>query len=307
MKHFSDRLLESIERKGSPICVGLDPRLNLIPKYIKDAQRRKYGNTMDAVGASLFHFNKKIIDTVKDVVPIVKPQMAFYECYGVAGIKAFISTVNYAKKRGLLVLEDGKRNDISSTAQAYAQGHLGEVDFFGKNRKNFDVDALTVTPYLGSDGIKPFVEVCNSYHKGIFVLVKTSNPSSDELQNLKVKKEFVYEVMAKLVNKWGKKSVGERGYSNIGAVVGATFPKEAKTLRKLMPHSFFLVPGYGAQGGGAKDIIPCFNKDGTGAIISSSRGIIFASKNPKDDSFTNDVLEATLAMQKDIRNALHKS
>lgn len=304
MKHFSDKLIGQIEKKESHICVGLDPRLEQIPRYLKRIALRKYGKTLDSVGATLFYFNKKIIDTVKGHVPIVKPQIAFYECYGIAGMKAFVSTLQYAKKRGLLVLCDGKRNDIASTAKAYAQGHLGSVDFFGKQVKGFDADALTVTPYLGSDGILPFIEECNKHNKGIFTLVKTSNKSSDEIQNLKVGKKLMYEHVASLVHKWGKQSVGERGYSNVGAVVGATFPKEAKKLRKIMPKTIFLVPGYGAQGGSAKDVLPCFNKDKLGAIINSSRGIIFASKK-NDDSFTDDVLEATLKMKEDINSVLH--
>src|SRR3989338_4434511 len=301
--NFSDKLLRAVEEKQNSVCVGLDPRFSEIPFFIVQEQIKKYGKTLDAIGASIFHFNKKIIDAIANIVCVVKPQLAFYECYGIAGMKAFISTIQYAKKKGLLVIADGKRNDISSTAQAYAEGYLGEVDFFDQKKKIFDADALTITPYLGSDGILPFVEQCNRHGKGIFVLVKTSNKSSGEIQNLSMNKKYLYEHIANLVRNWGMLSQGSGTYSNVGAVVGATFPKEAALLRKIMPEQIFLVPGYGAQGATAKDVVHCFNKDRTGAIINASRSIIFACKNPKDDRFTEDVVQATLKMRDEILTA----
>jgi len=260
VKNFADRLLEAIEEKQNPSVVGLDPRIENIPQNIRK-------NTTPA--NAILEFNYRIIDAVAPIVPAVKPQIAFYEQHGAEGIKVFIETIKHAKKKGLVVIEDVKRNDVGSTARAYAEAHLG---------KAFNGDAVTVNAYLGSDGVKPFIEKAR-HGKGCFVLVKTSNPSSTELQDRKLADgSRVYEAMAKLVNEWGRESIGSNGYSAVGAVVGATFPREAERLRELMPRSFFLVPGYGAQGGEAGDVVPCFNDDGFGAIVNSSREIIFAYK-----------------------------
>ncbi len=252
-----------------------------------------------------------IIDAVYDLIPAVKPQIAFYERYGIHGIKAFIETISYAKEKGLIVIEDAKRNDIGSTAKAYADGHIGCIEINNENVSIFGVDAITVTPYLGSDGIIPFIDNCRKYSKGIFILVKTSNPSSYEFQDLLVKDQGnfskLYEVIAKFVNKLGDELVDDSNYSPIGAVVGATYPNEANILRKLMPHSYFLVPGYGAQGANADDIVNCFNNDGLGALVSSSRGINYAyinSEKYNEKNFDNAARDAVKSMNYNINNSL---
>lgn len=277
MKNFADRLVEAIKAKGSAICVGLDPRLNQIPKHITGEAAEEHKDHFVAAAAAIIEFNKGIIDAVHDLVPVVKPQIAFYEVFGAPGVQAYKETVDYAQSKDLIVIADAKRNDIGSTAKAYADAFLGMTDVYGESKETFDADALTVTPYLGYDGIKPFIENCKEFGKGIFVLVKTSNPSSGDLQDLKMEDgKSVYEIMGHFVESWGADEVGESGYSSVGAVVGATYPQQAEELRKIMPHSYFLVPGYGAQGGGAADVKPCFNSDGLGAIVNSSRGITFA-------------------------------
>lgn len=266
VKHFTDRLITAIKQKGAPICVGLDPRLEQIPNFIKK------GKSSEAAAEAILEFNKGIIDAVHDLVPAVKPQFAFYIQYGFSGVWAFEETCKYAQEKGLIVIADAKCNDIGSTAEAYARAFLGEMN----------CDAVTVNPYLGYDGIKPFIEVCKKRGKGIFVLVKTSNKSSGDLQDRMTEDKLRnYEIMAQLLESWGADEIGESGYSSIGAVVGATFPAEAKKLRQLMPHAYFLVPGFGAQGATAADVKACFNKDGLGALINSSRDIIFAP-SPRD-------------------------
>ena len=309
-KNFADRLIDAIEKKENPTVVGLDPWFKDIPETLKKETFQRFGDSFESVGKCIFEFNTQIIDSVFELVPAVKIQMAAYEQYMEPGINAFRQTSDYARKKGLIVIEDAKRNDIGSTAQAYADGHIGEVDLFEKKSTAFGVDAVTVSPYLGSDGIKPFVENSTKYGNGIFVLVKTSNPSSSELQNLECTVEGsgnkkIYEVMAELVNEWGKDTIGETGYSSIGAVVGATYPEEAVKLRKLMPNSIFLVPGYGAQGGSANDIVPCFNSDGRGAIVNSSRGIIFAYKKAGDqEEFASAAKNEVITMRENLNKAL---
>jgi orotidine-5'-phosphate decarboxylase len=312
MDNFADRLLKAIEEKQNPSVIGLDPRIENVPSKIKDAAIKKYGNTKKAVAQAFLEFNKKIIDATCDIVPAYKPQMAFYEKYGVEGVQAFQETVAYIKSKGCIVIEDAKRNDIGSTAKAYSEGHLGVISLCdGSLVPSFDVDAITVNAYLGIDGVKPFIQDIEDRGKGIFVLVKTSNPSSGELQDKKLDSgKTIYENMAEVVSEWGKSSIGEKGYNSVGAVVGATYPGQAKILRKLMPNTIFLVPGYGAQGGGAKDVAPCFNKDGYGAIVNSSRGIIFAyQKDPwkqqyGEENFDKAARAAALHMKEDIANAL---
>lgn len=306
--NFADRLIEAIEDKKNPTVVGLDPDFSKIPSFLKKKYSTKYGKTMEAAALTIFDFNKQIIDAVKKIVPAVKLQMAFYEQYGQWGIWAMEETVKVANAAKLVVIIDGKRNDIGNTSQAYADAFLGKVDVFGDKKRAVDADALTVNAYLGSDSITPFVKVCKEHGSGIFVLVKTSNPSSSELQDLESNGKKVYEIMAELVNKWGTEVIGERGYSSVGAVVGATFPEQAKVLRKIMPKSIFLVPGYGAQGGGADDVVPCFNQDGRGAIVNSSRGIIFAYQNKgNDEKFAIFAAEAAQAMKDDLNAALKKA
>lgn len=307
--HFADRLVEAIKKKGSPICVGLDPRFEQIPGAIRAKHIKKKAHSFEAAADAIVEFNQGIIDAVADLVPVVKPQFAFYAQYGFSGVWAFEETVKYAQEKGLLVIADAKSNDIGSTATAYANAFLGETDLLG-NAKAVPVgaDALTVNAYLGYDGIKPFIEVCHKRGKGIFVLVKTSNPSSGDLQDVAVseKKIPAYELMAQFTESWGADEIGSSGYSSVGVVVGATYPAEAAKLRKLLPHAYFLVPGYGAQGGGAKDALPCFNKDGLGAIVNSSRGIIYAyeKSGAKEEDYGKAAREAVLGMKKDLENAI---
>lgn len=307
MESFIKRLTANINRKKSHVVVGLDPRPDLFPQSII----ANHGSCLSHTGQAIFEFNRALIDALHDLVPAVKPQIAFYERYGIEGIKAFIKTAAYARKKGLVVIEDAKRNDIGSTAEAYSDGHLGRVSMDHEEVPVFDVDALTVTPYLGSDGIRPFIKDCSRYAKGIFILVKTSNPSSSELQDLLVKHGDVhvrfYEIVAKLVHTLGKDLIDDSGYSPVGAVVGATYPGEAAVLRKLMPESYLLVPGYGAQGGTAHDIVDCFNKDGMGALISSSRGINYAYINSErytEKDFDKAARYAVKEMNESINNAL---
>ncbi len=280
--HFSDNLIKQIRAKKSVVCVGLDPRLEKIPAAVRDAAREKYpDDALRAAGEAIFVFNKEIIDAVADLVPAVKPQIAFYEMYGVAGMQVFADTLKYARSKGLVTIADAKRNDIGTTAEAYANAYLGSVSVFGENVSPFEADSITVTPYLGWDGIKPFLDVAKKTEKGLFVLVKTSIKSSGDLQDLAVgvggdKIHPLYETVGHFVESWGADDVGEEGYSCVGAVVGATYPTQAAKLRTLMPETIFLVPGFGAQGGTVEDVLPCFNAGGMGAIINSSRDVIFA-------------------------------
>lgn len=312
---FADRLLNAIDNRQNPSCVGLDPRIGRIPEWIKKENVEKYGNTKEAVARSFLDFNKLIIDATWDIVPAYKPQMAFYEKYQAPGVQTFVDTVNYIKSKGRIAIEDAKRNDIGSTAQAYSDGHLGRIELCnGKEISGFDVDIITVNPYLGIDGVKPFIESGKKYGKGIFVLVKTSNPSSGDIQDRVLEDgRKMYELVGELVDVWGEGTEGERCYKSIGAVVGATYPEEAKKLRQIMPKTLFLVPGYGAQGGGAKDALPCFNKDGYGAIVNSSRGIIFAYQRepyksrygPKE--FDKAARDAVIDMKEDMTKTLFEA
>lgn len=273
-----DRLCAAILEKNNPTVAGLDPKLDFIPAFIKEASFLKYGNTLEGAADALLTFNKGLIDALYDIVPAVKPQCAYYEMYGWQGVKALYETVQYAKEKGLFVITDGKRNDIGTTMEAYAAAHLGTVTVNGADITPFDGDALTVNGYLGTDGIAPLLQICKDKDKGIFVLVKTSNKSSGELQDKLIGDATVYRTMGDMCENWGADSHGKYGYSAVGAVVGATYPEQLAELRKALPHTFFLVPGYGAQGGGAKDVAPAFDANGLGAIINSSRGIMCAYK-----------------------------
>lgn len=273
-----DRLCAAILEKNNPTVAGLDPKLDFIPDFIKKASFLKYGNTLEGAADALLTFNKGLIDALYDIVPAVKPQCAYYEMYGWQGVKALYETVQYAKEKGLFVITDGKRNDIGTTMEAYAAAHLGTVTVNGADITPFDGDALTVNGYLGTDGIAPLLQICKDKDKGIFVLVKTSNKSSGELQDKLIGDATVYRTMGDMCENWGADSHGKYGYSAVGAVVGATYPEQLAELRKALPHTFFLVPGYGAQGGGAKDVAPAFDANGLGAIINSSRGIMCAYK-----------------------------
>ena len=305
-----DQLIENTIRTKNPSVIGLDPDIGKIPACYK--VNAKSNNPFEAVANAIYEFNRDVIDTVADLVPAVKPQMAFYEKYGSYGVSAFEKTVVYAKSKGLVVVEDAKRNDIGNTAQAYADGHLGCVELLdGSCPPSFDADFLTVTPFLGSESLHPFIEVCKKNSKGIFVLVKTSNTSSGEIQDVVASDGMtISQSIAKNVSEQSDAVIGKHGYSPIGAVVGATYPEEAVSLRKLMPKSYFLVPGYGAQGGGAKDILPCFNEDGLGAIVNSSRGILYTHMTNEERAqcthreYLLRVEAATLQMQKDIYSML---
>ena len=291
------KLIEKIKQTNAPICVGLDPLISHIPDYILDEKIKKYGKSTKAVAEAFYDFNMAIIDKTFDLIPAVKPQIAMYEEFGIDGMIAYKNTVDYAKSKGLLVIGDAKRGDIGSTSLAYAKAHIGVSEISGEKLSGFDTDFVTVNPYLGTDGIKPFIDVCNSEDKGIFVIVKTSNPSSGEFQDRQIDGTPLYELVAKKTCEWGELSMdGE--YSNVGAVVGATYPKMSAILREKMPHTFFLVPGYGAQGATAEDLKPCFNKDGLGAIVNSSRGIIAAYKQEKYASL--DFANASRAAVKDM-------
>lgn len=314
MTHFSDRLLKAIEAKGAPICVGLDPRLDQLPVQVVQQAFHEYGKNCEGVAAAFEIFNRAVIDVIYDLVPVVKPQMAFYEAYGSPGIQAFKNTVDYARSKGLIVIEDAKRNDIGSTATAYASGHLGYVSTGSANPSpSLDVDALTINAYLGYDGIKPFIQEAMLYGKGVFILVKTSNPSSKDIQDLILAQPFksipLYERVAQLVDEWGRESIGTLGFSDVGAVVGATFPLEIAKLRQIMPRTMFLLPGYGSQGARGKDVVSAFNARKEGAIVSSSRDIIYAFRSKegkeikKEGNFTQLIRQSVLLMREDINTA----
>jgi orotidine-5'-phosphate decarboxylase len=305
MKNFSDILIKKIQEKGTPICMGLDPILNKIPASIVVKAENNHGPTLIAAAEALLNFNKGLIDAVSDLVPVIKPQIAYYEMYGYYGIWAFEETCKYARENGMLVLADVKRGDIGSTAEAYARAYLGKVDVFGNKQHTYEVDAVTINPYMGYDTVKPFIEQARKYGKGTFILVKTSNVSSGDFQDRVVDESGlkVHEVAAHLVESWGSDDIGQKGYSSVGAVVGATYPAELKKLRELMPSSYFLIPGYGAQGGTAKDVAAAFDSDGLGAIINSSRGICFAyeaDKSYSSENFAEAARAAVLEMKEDL-------
>ncbi|MBQ7369492.1 MAG: orotidine-5'-phosphate decarboxylase [Clostridia bacterium] len=298
---ITDQLIEKIIEMQNPTCVGLDTLFDYLPENMKDGV-----TTFDKAAERIVDFNKKLVDTVRDIVPSVKVQIAYYEMYGVAGMKAYEETLKYATEKGLVVIADAKRNDIGSTASCYAKTFLGETEVNANKYKAFPADYVTVNGYLGTDGIAPFVEQCEKNDKGIFVLVKTSNPSSGELQNLVLENgKPVYEYMGGLVEKWGESTIGKYGYSAVGAVVGATHPTEAKRLREVLPHTFFLIPGYGAQGGNAEMLKSCFGENGLGGVVNNSRGILCAYKK-LGGTYYEAAREACLAMQKDLSTVIGK-
>jgi orotidine-5'-phosphate decarboxylase len=301
-------LVEKIKKTNAPIVVGLDPTLALIPEHVLKKNYEEYGADLNGVAKAIVEYNKTIVDAIYDIVPAVKPQIAMYETFGIPGLIAFKETVDYCKSKGLVVIGDIKRGDIGSTSTAYALGHIGKVTIEGKDFKGFDEDFVTVNPYLGSDGVKPFIDVCKEEKKGIFVLVKTSNPSSGEFQDRVIDGRPLYELVGEKVAEWGADCMGD-SYSYVGAVVGATYPEMGKILRDIMPKSFILVPGYGAQGGKGKDLVHFFNKDGLGAIVNSSRGIIGAYKQEKyanygAAAYGDAARAAVLDMKEDIVSAL---
>lgn len=306
-----NQLVEKIKKTQAPIVVGLDPMMNYIPDQIKEAAFKEYGETLEGAAEAIFQYNKGIVDAVYDLIPAVKPQIAMYEQFGVEGVKAFKRTVDYCKEKGLVVIGDVKRGDIGSTSEAYAVAHLGRVSVGSQMLTPFGEDFATVNPYLGSDGINPFLKVCKEEKKGIFVLVKTSNPSSGEFQDRVIDGRPLYEWVGEKVAAWGAECMGD-DYSYVGAVVGATYPEMGKILRKQMPKTFILVPGYGAQGGKGDDLVHFFNEDGLGAIINSSRGIIAAYKQEAyaefgAENYADASRKAVEAMKADIAQALEKA
>lgn len=304
-----DILIDKINETGNPSVVGLDPRIEYIPQFIIEEKVAIYGKNITAITEAIYDFNKYIIDEIYDIIPAIKPQIAMYERYGAQGLDSYIKTIAYAKEKGLIVIGDIKRSDISSTAEAYSNGHIGRVDVFGEVVNVMEQDFVTINPYLGSDGITPFLEDCKKYQKGLFILAKTSNATSGEIQDLLTDGVPIYEKVGELITKWGSQLIGKNGYSEVGAVVGATYKEQAKRLRHIMPNSFFLVPGYGAQGGKADDLAVCFDKNGLGAIINSSRGIITNHmtdefKHLKGKEFAKASRQAVIDMKNDLRRCI---
>ena len=299
-----DNLIEGIVRTNNPTVLGLDPNLDFIPDCIKRDVYGKLGKTFEGAAYAAYTFNRGLIDATYDIVPAIKPQCAYYEQLGWQGIKVLQMTISYAKQKGMFVIADGKRNDIGSTMTAYSNAYLGETDIDGEQMRAFEADALTVNGYLGSDGIMPALVNCQN--KGIFVLVKTSNPSSGELQDKAIDSETVYEAMGNMCEVWGAKCMGKYGYSSVGAVVGATYPQQLAELRKKLPSTFFLVPGYGFQGGGAKDIAGAFDDRGIGAVINSSRAIMCAYKKDgySDSEYKEAARDEAIRMRDDINAAI---
>ena len=302
------QLIEKIQKTKAPICVGLDPMLSYIPEHIVKKSFHEFGETLEGAADAIWQFNKEIVDHTFDLIPSVKPQIAMYEQFGLEGLAVYQKTVKYCQEKGLVVIGDIKRGDIGSTSAAYATGHIGHVQVGSSSFAGFGTEFITVNPYFGTDGVKPFVDVCNKEDRGLFILVKTSNPSSGEFQDKLIDGRPLYELVAEKVVEWGSMSM-DGAYSNVGAVVGATYPEMSRILRKLMPNTYFLVPGYGAQGGTAEDLKYCFNEDGLGAIVNSSRGIIAAYKQEKyaqfgAEHFAEASRQAVMDMVADINSVL---
>ncbi len=305
-----DQLIEKIREKNNPSVAGLDPKLEYIPEFIKRASVEKYGPTFAAAADAILAFNKGLIDAICDIVPAVKPQCAYYEMYSWEGVRALHETIAYAHEKGLYVITDGKRNDIGSTMEAYAAGHLGSTDLFGTPASAFASDALTVNAYLGTDGIAPLTRLIDGEGKAIFALVKTSNPSSGELQDRPLADGTpVYAAVGDMCEHWGAGSVGKFGYSGVGAVVGATYPEQLAELRQRLPHTFFLVPGYGAQGGGAAGLVGAFDRDGIGAIVNSSRAVMCAyqKEHCSETEYAQAARREVIRMREDINSAVQNN
>ena len=304
MKNAIDILIEKIKETGNPTVMGLDPRYEMLPKCVTE----KYPQTLEGVAQAIVEYNKELIDATCDIIPAIKPQIAFYEMYGIPGMEAFKETCSYAKSKGMVVIADIKRGDIGSTAQGYSNAYLGKTKIGETEQSIYDIDFVTVNPYMGTDCVKPFIEDCKKYNKGLFILVKTSNPSSGELQDLKLEKgEEVYTTVAKLVENWGEELRGEYNYSSIAAVVGATYPEQLKQIRETAPHTYFLIPGYGAQGGKVEDIALGFDSNGLGGIVNASRSLMCAYKSDlwKDKFSEEDYAKATRAEAIRMRDELN--
>ena len=305
MKNAIDKLINKIKETNNPTVIGIDPKYDMIPECV----RNKYGKTLEDVSKAILEFNIELINNTYDIIPAVKVNIAFYEMYGIEGIKVFEKTCKYAKEKGMVVIADIKRGDIGSTAQSYSNAFLGKTKIGEKEESIFDVDFVTVNPYMGTDCVKPFIDDCKKYDKGIFVLVKTSNPSSGELQDKKIEGgEKIYIEVAKLVEQWGEDLIGENGYSSVSAVVGATYPNQLKEIREIAPHTYFLIPGYGAQGGKAEDIALGFDNNGLGGIVNASRSLMYAYKSDKwKDEFEEiDYGKATRAEAIRMKEELNK-
>lgn len=306
MKNAMDNLIEKIKQTNNPTVMGLDPRYDMIPECITN----KYSKDVKGACAAILEFNKALMDATCDIIPAVKPQIAFYEMFGVEGIKTFQETCQYAKQKGMIIIADIKRGDIGSTAEGYSNAYLGRTPIAQQKEPIFDVEFITVNPYLGIDGVKPFIEDAKTYGKGIFILVKTSNPSSGDLQDVKTQEgEEIYKKVGKLVEQWGQELIGEQGYSSVSAVVGATYPKQLQELRQIMPHSYFLIPGYGAQGGKAQDIALGF-KDGLGGIVNASRSLMCAYQSDKwntkytQEEFAQATRAEAIRMRDELNSAI---
>ncbi len=309
MENIIDKLIEKIKETNNPTVMGLDPRYEMLPRCVTE----KYPLNLEGVAQAIVEYNKALIDATYDIIPAVKPQIAFYEMFGIPGIQAFKETCEYAKQKGMLVIADIKRGDIGSTAQGYSNAYLGKTKIGDIEQSVFDVDFVTINPYMGTDCVKPFIEDCKKYNKGLFILVKTSNPSSGELQDLKLETgEEVYTRVAKLVENWGEELRGMCNYSSIAAVVGATYPEQLKQIREIAPHTYFLIPGYGAQGGTAKDIAYGFDQNGLGGIVNASRSLMCAYKSDKwkNEFEEKDYAKATRAeairMRDEINSVLQE-
>ena len=301
-----DRLIKKIKETNNPTVMGLDPRYEMIPKCVTD----KYPKDLEGAAKAIIEYNKALIDATYDIIPAIKPQIAFYEMFGIPGMKAFFDTCKYAREKGMIVIADVKRGDIGSTAQGYSNAFLGKTPIGEKEESIYDVDFVTVNPYMGTDCVKPFIEDCKKYNKGIFILVKTSNPSSGELQDLKLENgKEVYMQVAELVEKWGEDLIGECGYSSIAAVVGATYPEQLEKIRKVAPHTYFLIPGYGAQGGKAGDIALGFDSNGLGGIVNASRSLMCAYKSDrwKDIYREEEYAKATRVEALRMKDELNKA
>ena len=304
-----DKLIEKIKENNNPTVIGLDPRYEMLPKCITE----KYPETLEGVADAIVEFNKNLVDNICDIIPAVKVQIAFYEMYGLPGMKAFEETCKYAKQKGMIVIADIKRGDIGTTAAGYSSAFLGRTPINNKEEAIYDVDFVTLNPYMGIDSIKPFIDDCKKYNKGAFILVKTSNPSSGDLQDLKLETgEEVYKKVASLVEKWGEDLRGKYGYSSISAVVGATYPKQLEELRELSPHTYFLIPGYGAQGGKANDIALGFDTNGLGGIVNASRSLMCAYKSDrwkdefKEEDYAKETRAEAIRMRDELNQALNK-
>jgi orotidine-5'-phosphate decarboxylase len=311
MKNFADRLIEKIAAFNNPTVMGLDPKLDFIPQHIIDSCNKQTDNNQIASAMAIFEFNRMLIDATYDIIPAIKPQFAYYEMYGIYGLETLHKTVSYAKSKGMIVIADAKRNDIGSTAEAYAAGILGSTILSDSSSVSMlDADAITVNAYLGIDGIEPFVKVAKEQGKGVFILVRTSNPSAGDFQDLTLQDgRKLYEAVADRINIWGSDLIGENGFSSIGAVVGATWPEQASDLRNRMPSAFILVPGYGAQGGSADTAACSFSQNGTGAIVNASRSLMCAYKKRSDlneTEFQIATRDEAIRMRDDINDALLK-